>query len=315
LPVLDLAYSDGGISIWSYCTIGSANKFNDMLAFTKVAELGSFSAAARVLSVSNSAVTKSVTRIELDLGTQLIQRTTRAVHLTEFGAIYLERCRCILTELGDAEAEIRNAHQSPSGRVRLSLPPSFARLTLVPALSRFYAQYPDVRLEMHLKTQTANPIDGGYDLTMHSGSLIDSGLVTRLLVRGPQKTVASPAYLKRHGEPDRPSELVAHNCIIGGFGPIWHFGPAESPETVKVSGSLTTDSGDILREAAMAGLGISQATWWLFKDEIASGALVPILDSYEIEADPISIVFPATRRLPAKVRVLVDFLLELASAR
>jgi DNA-binding transcriptional LysR family regulator len=283
-----------------------------MLAFARVAELGSFTAAARHLAVSTSAVTKSVSRIEADLGVQLLHRTTRAVHLTEYGVLYLDRCSKLLSDLSDTEAEIREAHQAPSGLVRLSLPHSFAFRTLVPALGRFYAQYPDLRLELHLKSQTANPVDGGYDLTVHSGRLNDSGLVTRLLVRGPQKTVAAPSYLESHGRPEQPADLSCHNCIVGGFGPVWHFGPSSRPQAVRVRGTLETDSGEVLREAAVAGIGISQATWWLFKEDIAKGALVPILDDYEIEADPISIVFPAKRRMPAKVRAVADFLLELA---
>ncbi|HTJ56065.1 MAG TPA: LysR substrate-binding domain-containing protein [Devosiaceae bacterium] len=286
-----------------------------MAAFAKVAELGSFTEAARHLAVSTSSVTKSVTRLETDLGIQLLHRTTRSVQLTEYGTAYLERCCRLLLELDDAEASLREAHQSPSGLVRLSLPPAFARRTLVPALGQFYGRYPHIKLEMNLKVQTANPIDGRYDLAVHSGRLNDSGLVTRLLVRGPQKTVASPAYLERYGTPSSPADLARHSCIIGGFGPVWHFGPSENAQGIRVAGPLSTDSGDVLHEAALAGIGISQATWWLFKDDIASGTLVPILTDYEIEADPISIVLPTTRRVPAKVRAVVDFLLELVRTR
>jgi DNA-binding transcriptional LysR family regulator len=286
-----------------------------MLAFTRVGELGSFTAAARALGISTSAVTKGVTRIEADLGVQLLHRTTRTVHLTEYGALYLERCTRLLSDLGDAEAEIRDANRAPSGTVRLSLPPSFGRMTLVPALTEFYRRFPNVHLDLNLKAQTSNPVEGGYDLAIHSGRLSDSSLINRLLVRGPQKTVASPQYLQRYGVPKVPSDLVGHNCIVGGFGPAWHFGPSDRKEIVKVTGTLTTDSGDVLREAAVAGIGISQATWWLFKDDFASKSLVPILEDFEIEADPISIVFPAQRRVPAKVRVVVDFLLELARVR
>jgi DNA-binding transcriptional LysR family regulator len=286
-----------------------------MLAFTKVAELGSFTTAARALGISASAVTKSITRLEADLGVQLFHRTTRAVHLTEYGATYCDRCTRVLADLSDAEAEIREANQAPSGLVRISLPPSFGRMTLVPALTEFYRQYPNVHLDLSLKAQTSNPIEGGYDLAVHAGRLADSGLINRLLVRGPQKTVASPAYLALHGVPKVPSDLIAHNCVVGGFGPIWHFGPSETPQSIRVGGTLTTDSGDVLREAALAGIGISQATWWLYKDDIATGALVPILEDFEVEADPISILFPTNRRVPAKVRAVVDFLLELVRVK
>jgi DNA-binding transcriptional LysR family regulator len=135
-------------------------------------------------------------------------------------------------------------------------------------------------------------------------------------VRGPQKTVVSPEYLDRHGRPNIPGDLIDHNCVIGQFGPAWAFRSSEHGEvTVRVSGNLTTDSGDALREAAVAGIGISQATWWLFRDDLRKGTLVPILEDFEIEADPISILYPAQARIPAKVRAVVDFLLEITRKR
>ncbi|MDI6025645.1 LysR substrate-binding domain-containing protein [Corticibacterium sp. UT-5YL-CI-8] len=288
-------------------------KFQDMLAFKTVAELSGFTAAAKSIGVTTSSVTKSVTRLEESLGVQLFHRSTRAVHLTEFGAAYLERCTQILLDLMDAEAHLRDSNLAPAGTVRICLPPSFGRMTVVPALERFFTQYPLVKLELHLKGQTTNPIEGGYDLTVHSGRLADSRLVNRLLIRGPQKTVASPQYLEKAGVPQLPVDLLRHNCIVGGFGPMWPFGSTrDTSETVRVSGSLTTDSGDAIREAAIAGVGIAQATWWLFKNDIASGRLIPILESFESEAEPISIVLPAARRTPAKVRALVDFLREIS---
>jgi DNA-binding transcriptional LysR family regulator len=288
------------------------NKFQDILAFVRVAELGSFTAAARALSISTSAVTKSVTRIERDLGVQLFHRTTRRLHLTEYGAEFFERSLSVLGDLNAAETAIREAHIEPSGLVRISVPPSFGRSTIIPLLNEFYARHPNVNLDLCFKTQTANPIEGGFDLAVHSGRLADSGLVSRILIRGPLRVVASPAYLEKMGVPQAPPDLLNHRCIIGAFGPIWHFSDGRGGvDMMRVSGRFTTDSGDALREAAVAGLGISQATYWLFRDELADGRLVPILNDYEIEAEPISIVFPAHRHVPAKVRAVVDFLLDI----
>ena len=294
----------------------SVNKFQDILAFARVAELGSFTAAARALSLTTSAVTKGVTRLEEDLGLQLLHRTTRRMHMTETGVEFYERCRDILQDLDDAESAAREKNLAPSGNVRIALPPSFGRRTVIPALPSFFERYPDVTLDVCLKHQTANPIDGGYDLVVHSGRLADSRLINRILVRGTQKTVASPRYIEKHGIPKTPGELVGHSCIVGGFGPNWHFRGANGEDhVVRVSGRLVTDSGDILREAAVAGLGVSQATWWIYRHELESGALVPILEEFEIEADPISIVFPAHRRTPTKVRAVVDFLLQITRTR
>lgn len=288
------------------------NKFQDILAFVKVAELGGFTAAAKILSSSTSSVTKCIGRLEENLGVQLLHRTTRRMHLTEYGSEYYDRCKQILADLKDAESAIRDANVTASGLVRMALPPSFGRMTVIPALPAFYERNPNVVLDLCLKSQTANPIEGGFDLVVHSGRLADSLLVNRILVRGPQKTVASKDYLDRHGVPRTPSNLADHDCIIGGFGPGWHFRDGEgNDETVRVSGKLITDSGDIMREAAVQGIGIAQATWWLFREDLRQGRLVPILEDFEVEADPISIVFPATRHAPAKVRAVVDFLLRI----
>jgi DNA-binding transcriptional LysR family regulator len=288
------------------------NKFQDILAFVTVVELGGFTAAAKFLSSSTSSVTKCIGRLEENLGVQLLYRTTRRMYLTEYGSEYYDRCKQILADLDDAESSLRDANIIASGLVRIALPPAFGRITVIPALPAFYETNPNVVLELYLKSHTANPIEGGFDLVVHSGRLADSLLVNRLLVRGPQKTVASKDYLDRHGVPRTPSNLADHNCIIGGFGPSWHFRDSEgNADTVPVSGKLITDSGDIMREAAVQGIGIAQATWWLFREDLRQGRLVPILEDFEVEADPISIVFPATRRTPAKVRAVVDFLLRI----
>lgn len=288
------------------------NKFQDILSFVRVAELGGFSTAARSLGFTTPSVTKSVTRLEESLGVQLLHRTTRRMQLTEYGSEYYERCRQIILDLQDAESSIREANFTPSGPVRVALPPSFGRLTVIPALNDFYARYPNIILDLCLKAHTNNPIEGGFDLVVHSGRLADSRLVNRVLVRGAQKTVVSPEYVARYGKPMLPSDLKSHQCIIGAFGSNWHFRETpDSDEVVRVSGSLITDSGDIIREAAINGLGVAQATWWLFRQEIKRGELIAILEDFEVEADPISIVFPANRRTPAKVRAVADFLLEI----
>jgi DNA-binding transcriptional LysR family regulator len=127
--------------------------------------------------------------------------------------------------------------------------------------------------------------------------------------------VASPAYLERHGTPRAPQDLLAHNCIIGRFGPDWPFLDEHGrPMTLRVRGNLSTDSGDVLREAAVTGLGVSQATWWLFRQELESGTVVPILEEFAVEADPISIIYPGQRHVPACVRAVIDFFVELTRA-
>lgn len=288
------------------------SKLHDILAFRNVAELGSFTAAARNIGASPSSITKSITRLESSLGIQLLHRTTRSVNLTEAGSLYLQTCEHVLDELEAAESRLHEASHHVFGHVRVCVPPSFGRLTLIPVLDRFFALYPEVQLTVHMKAATANPIEGNYDLTVHSGRLSDSRLVNRLLVRGPQKTVASPEFLERWGTPRVPEDLAGMKCIVGGFGPNWTFcGGREGKLTLRVSGDFITDSGDAIRESAVAGLGVAQATWWLFKEDIKAGRLVPLLQEFDCEAEPILIVMPAARTRPPKVRAFSDFIVEL----
>ena len=288
------------------------NRFQDILAFVRVVELGNFTAAARSLDVSVSSITKSVSRLEEDLGTSLLVRSTRNVRVTAQGQSYFERCQAILHDLASAEDAIRDEASAPRGSVRLWVPPSFGRQTVIPALPAFFERYPALHLDLHFGHRSLNLIEGGYDLAVHSGTLHDSPLAGRLLIRGHQKTVASPAYLARHGTPRTPEDLASHRCIVGRFGNDWTFRDRSgATTTVHVRGPLSTDSGDALREAAVAGIGLSQATWWLFRHDLDGGALVPVLEAYETQADPISIVFPPGRSLPARVRAVIDFLVEI----
>jgi len=292
------------------------SKFQDILAFVKVAELGGFAAAAKMLGTSPSSITKRVVRLEEGMGVQLLHRTTRRTHLTAYGSEFFERCQQILADLEEAETAVRDANHLASGTVRLAVPPSFGRMTVIPALPSFYEQHPNILLDLCLKKPTLNPIDGGFDLVVHSGRLPDSLLLSRILVRGPQKTVASPAYLERYGTPEKPADLIHHSCIVGSFGADWHFRDCDGhDDTIRVSGKLVTDSGDIMREAAVHGIGIAQATWWLFREDLREERLVTILADYEVEADPISIILPANRRTPAKVRTVIDFLLKITRGR
>jgi len=285
------------------------NKFLALTVFTKVAEHGGFTAAARRLGLSVSAVTKTVARLEDELGTQLFNRTTRQLHTTDYGQEFYERCVRILADLEDAETALRQGSISYSGRVRVITPFSFGRVTLVPELPAFLRKYPEIVLDLNFSDQPVDLIAGGYDVAVRTGEISDSRLTTRLLTRGSQVTFAAPSYLARHGTPRTPEELREHNCIVGRFGPEWSFrGPDRKPMTVRVSGNAIVNSGDALREAAAAGIGIGQGTWWLVRKDLERGAVESILPDYALEGMPISILYPAQRHLPAKVRVFIDFL-------
>jgi DNA-binding transcriptional LysR family regulator len=288
------------------------DKFVALTIFARVVEHGGFTAAAKKLGLSASAVTKSIARLEDELGTQLFNRTTRRLRTTDYGQEFYERCLAILADLEDAETRLKAGSAVSRGRVRAVVPISFGRVTLVPELPRFFAQYPEVTLDLSFSDTAVDLIAEGYDVAVRTGRFNDSRLTTRLLTRGPQITFAAPAYLARHGEPATPEDLRRHNCIVGRFGPDWSFrGPEGNPFTVRVSGNLVINSGDALREAAVAGVGIGQGTWWLVRKELESGALRSLLPAWIEDGNAVSILYPPQRHLPAKLRAFIDFLVQI----
>ena len=288
------------------------DKFVALTIFVRVVEHGGFTAAAKKLGLSASAVTKSIARLEDELGTQLFNRTTRRLRTTDYGQEFYERCLAILADLEDAETRVKAGSAVSRGRVRAVVPISFGRVTLVPELPRFFAQYPEVTLDLSFSDTAVDLIAEGYDIAVRTGRFNDSRLTTRLLTRGPQITFASPAYLARHGEPSTPEELRQHNCIVGRFGPDWSFrGKDGNPFTVRVGGTLVINSGDALREAAIAGIGIGQGTWWLVRKELESGTLRSLLPEWIEEGNAVSVLYPPQRHLPAKLRAFIDFLVQI----
>jgi DNA-binding transcriptional LysR family regulator len=287
------------------------NKLLSMLAFVRVAESGSFTAAARQLGVSVSAVAKAVTRLEEDLETQLLVRSTRKLALNDDGREFYGRCQQILNDIEDAEGALRDAKQAPKGRLRMAFPVMFGRLTFLPRVEEFSARYPDIVLDIAFDDRPVDLIERGFDVAVQVGDLRDSGLISRVLNRGPRVTAASPAYLKRHGEPKTPADLADHNCIAGTLGPVWTFNEDGTQTEMLVRGNLVVTGGDALREAALLNLGIVQSNWWTLSHDLAAGTLKPVLARYAVDGRPISVVYPPTRHVPRKLRVMIDFLVEI----
>jgi len=291
------------------------NKFMALTIFTKVTESGGFTAAARKLGMSVSAVTKAIARLEDDLGTQLFHRTTRQLSTTDYGQEFYERSIQILADLEDAETQLRNRNATARGRVRAVVPISFGRVTLVPELPRFFQLYPDIDLDLSFSDGPVDLIAEGFDVAVRTGQVSDSRLTIRLLTRGPQLVVASPDYVERHGEPRTPEELQEHNCLVGRFGPDWEFRSTDGrSKTIRVKGNAIINSGDALREAAVAGVGIMQGTLWLVRKDLSEGRLVPLLSDYNLDGAPISVLYLGKKHLPRKVRIFIDFLVSLAKS-
>ncbi|HTI82040.1 MAG TPA: LysR family transcriptional regulator [Acetobacteraceae bacterium] len=282
-----------------------------MRMFVRVVESGSFSAVARTTGVGQPAVSKQISALETHLGAQLLRRTSRSLSLTEAGQDFYESAVRLIDDLEAAESRVGRGQSAPSGLVRVTVAPVFGRLLVVPRLPAFFARYPDIAVETIVTDRSVNLVEEGVDLAIHNGALVDSTAVVRRIAMTPVVTVASPDYLAAHGEPSAPSELEGHSCVI--FAPqgaprAWGFKGKFGEFEYRPHGRFRTNDADQIRAGVLSGLGLAHAPGWLFAREIASGQVRRVLCAYEPDPLPISAVHPAGRRLPAKVRVFIDFL-------
>jgi DNA-binding transcriptional LysR family regulator len=287
------------------------NKLLGMLAFVKVAESGSFTAAATQLGVSVSAVAKAVARLEEELGIQLLVRSTRKLALNDDGRDYYARCLQILNDIEDAEASLKSAGEAPKGQLRVSFPAMFGRLTFLPHAAEFNRRYPDIVLNVSLDDRQVDLIERGLDLAVQVGEINNPRYITRVLNRGQRVTAASPAYFKVHGKPEMPEDLIRHRCIASALFPVWPYSVKGKRIEIAVRGTLVVTGGDAVREAALLGLGVVQSNWWTVRHDLADGSLVEVLKPYAVAGQPISVVYPPTRHVPRKLRVMIDFLVEI----
>lgn len=285
-----------------------------MAAFVRAVELGAFSAAARELEVTPSALSKLVTRLEDRLGVRLLHRTTRRLSLTPEGEAYFVRCRRILADIAEAEEEVGRARGRPAGLLRMGVGTAFGMHQLVPALPRFFERYPDIRLELAVTDRRVDVVEEGSDLAIRIGALSDSSLVARRICSLERTICAAPAYLERHGTPLAPEDLLSHNCLYVSSMPElrrWPFDTATGPHVIEVSGTVGSDSAETLLQLAIEGVGIIRLTDVIVGAEIAKGTLVPVLTgAHHVEPLPLYAVHPPGRQRSPKVAAMVDFLVE-----
>jgi DNA-binding transcriptional LysR family regulator len=279
--------------------------------FVRVVESGSFSAVAREAGVGQPAVSKQITALEAHLGAQLLRRTSRSLSLTEAGQDFYESAVRLIGDLEAAESRVGRGQNAPSGLIRVTVAPVFGHLYVVPRLQEFFMRYPDIILEFVVTDRIINLVEEGIDLAIYNGDLKDSNLIVKRIATTPVITVASPSYLKAHGEPASPSDLDGHRCII--FAPRgapkpWGFAGTFGDIEYRPKGSFRSNDADQIRAAVLTDLGLAHAPGWLFAAEIASHTVRPVLRDYEPTPLSISAVHPAGRRLPTKVRVFIDFL-------
>lgn len=282
--------------------------------FTAVVDTGSFTAAAEKLGQSKSAISKQVTRLEQRLGAQLLARTTRRLNLTEVGQAYYDRCRRIIAEAEEAELAVTSMQDVPRGTLRVSAPLSFGISNLAAALPEFMAAHNELRVDIDFSDRRVDIIEEGFDMAIRIGRLEDSSLIAKRIAATRRPTLASPEYWKKNGIPEHPRDLVHHNCLTYTYldSPNhWHFRDPENPReefSVRVGGSMNSNNGNTLAEAAIKGLGIVLSPTFIVADAIKTGTLVPQLEKFEIDPIGIHAIYPPNRHLSAKVRAFIDFL-------
>lgn len=288
------------------------DRFQAMTTFTRVVEQGSFAKAAERLAVSISAVSRQVADLELHLNTRLLNRTTRRLSLTESGQAFYERCVQLLADLEEAETLASASSAAPRGTIKLACSINFGARHVAPAIAAFLARYPQAKFDVALSDRTVDLIEEGYDLAIRIGQLVPSNLVARRLGASRLFAVAAPAYIERHGRPERPEDLLKHNCLTYEYLPArgqWTFRDAQGADrSVRVTGTLHANSGDFLVGAAIEGLGIAFEPDFMVGDALRAGQLVRVLEDYEAPEVGIHAVYPTRRHLSAKVRTFVEFI-------
>lgn len=283
--------------------------------FVKVAEKRSFVRAANDLGITQSGVSNAIKRLEDQVGTLLLARTTRRVSLTEDGAAFFERCRQALAAIDEAERVLRRAQLKPAGTLRIDVPLAFGRIKLVPLLRAFQDGYPEVRLRITFTDRYIDLIEEGVDIAVRFGALQDSSLIARRLTTTQFNAAASPAYIKKHGQPKTPDDLAAHNCLAFAWRDTrqtrdWRFMVGGTEVRRTPIGTMTFTEGAALCDAAIDGCGIAQLHNYFLDTAFARGTLVPILEDFKPQSDLISLVYPQTRHLTPNVRAFVDFMVE-----
>jgi DNA-binding transcriptional LysR family regulator len=285
---------------------------SDLEIFARVARTGNMSAAGREMGLSPAVVSKRVSQLEERLGARLFQRTTRQLTLTETGAGYFKRVVDILSLCEEAEDFVSRRNTKPRGLLKISIPTTFSRLHIAPYLGKFLATYPDIELDAHLTDRFVDIIREGFDLAIRIGELEDSSLVARKIAADNRVLCAAPAYLEKYGTPTSLADLALHNCLSAGAQDVWRLEGPQGQEQVRTNGNVRSNSGELIREALLAGLGLGLRSTWDIGRELKRGELKIVLPEYRGSSNvAIFAVYPCREFMPAKVNVFIEFLAEL----
>jgi DNA-binding transcriptional LysR family regulator len=290
----------------------SMDKLKQIESFVSVAIKGSLTAAANAEGVAPAVIGRRIDALEERLGVKLLVRTTRKITLTHEGSAFLEDCQRLLADLANAEASVSAGGVKASGYLRITAPAGFGRRHVAPLVPRFLALHPDVRISLNLSDRVVDIVNEGFDCAVRVGDLPDSSLVSVRLADNRRLCVATPAYLKRAGVPQHPSELARHECLTLSSDASqtrgWAFTVDDAVTYMRPTGRLDCSDGQVLHDWCLAGLGVAWRSTWEVEQEVASGQLVSMLDDYAAPPNGIYAVFPQRKHLPLRVRLWIDFI-------
>ena len=287
-------------------------KLVGMGIFARVAEAKSFSGAARRLGISKSLVSKEVAKLEKALGARLLNRTTRQLSLTEFGAAFYEHCARVVQEAEEAELLVERLHTKPRGVLKCTAPVAFATLHIASALPVFLAQYPEVQVDLTVSDRYFELAEEGYDLAIRIARELPPNMVARQLAPINRVVCATPAYFAKHGVPQVPHDLKGHNCIVythANPDSLWRFRTSNEDASVPVSGNLRLNDDEVVWQAVLGGLGVSLLPTFMVGNDLQAGRLQAVLTEYVPSERNLHALYLPNRHLSAKVRVFIDFLL------
>ncbi|HYF59937.1 MAG TPA: LysR family transcriptional regulator [Burkholderiaceae bacterium] len=290
------------------------DRWRELELMVHLAELGSLTRAAEAMGTSNAAASRALAALEARLGARLVERSTRRLSLTEQGDRFVRQCRSAMAEIKEAENEVNAATLNPTGTLRLTASVSFAVHHVAPLLPSYTARWPNVRVHVVTANRYVDVVDNNIDLAIRTREYeADSGLTIRRLATTRRLLAASPAYLSRFGTPRRPEDLAGHRMLIYSYAnrpDELRLSSPQGTQTVRIEPFLESNEGQVVREAALNGLGILVQPTYIIHDDLVGGRLVPLLEDWDLPRLTISFAYPSRRHLPAKVRSFIDHMSE-----
>lgn len=291
----------------------SVDPLEGLASFITVAKHLSFTKAAEELGMSRATVGAQVQALEAKLGVRLLQRSTRAVALTEAGAAYFQSLVGIIPQVREAERAAQSYQEEVVGRLKMTVPPEFAQLHMAPIIAEFLKRNPSVSIDISFSHRAVNLIDEGYDLAIRGTIAIEPNLITRHIGDSPLIICAAPEYLEKHGRPDTPIDLTKHACLhFSGlrWGNVWNLKRDGQTLRIPIVPRYLANDGITLRDVALAGAGLTLLPMFEIGPEVRDGRLVRVLDDWELGSVPIHAVYPANKNIASKVRRFTDFLVK-----